>query len=302
MMKKIREILQDSSWGAISAFAGVVAVFFMLSPLNSTGELSLFPCCEAVRLGGNYLPPSLFELHQKGKETPTKNLQIQYFYLMNTGSTVLTKDDFVQPLSLKSIEQGLKILLTKSCVFQESNNLVSLGWTKQGDEWMATPSLLNKGDLSCIAIYVEGEKDIKSKDFMWTSHIKNAQFNAYSSKLDFEKNRTKSLSDYFEFIVFLSGFDVYWFFILLSASFLLMTYLAKRAEWIGRLDAADLLKILLIVVSSTAFSEVLVYISAGHTAAAPLHPLGLVFVGIHCLFILFLFWAALKKHLEQSLQ
>lgn len=76
ILKTPLNLLRDPIWTAIGSLATLVTLFFVFAPPAPNGELSVVPCCDAISIGGEWLPTEKFQLNIKDKGRLASDLKI----------------------------------------------------------------------------------------------------------------------------------------------------------------------------------------------------------------------------------
>jgi hypothetical protein len=316
-MSSILRTLRDPIWQAIGALIGIIAIFVSVSGSPpSGGELAVVHF-QKVKFGDYLLPVDRVKLLVQGSKQEFNEAVVDYFIINNKTSKAILASDYTVPLEVKKGPNTKRLLAVESCTkplaqkcsadgtsTPSGASYVAFDWVAKGEKWVATPSLLNPGDQSCVVVISEdsGKPTTKTTDRLeWETRVTSVQFRVYGSPADFATNQTKSWKDYVETSVIFSGTAAYWFLLLQGTLFVVTAFLGARSSWISSLSLRDLVRLVFIVVVSTTTSEILIDIFVNHRGDN-LHPIVYPLVVLHVTFICYLAYRALRKASSSSQQ
>lgn len=316
-MTLILKLLRDPVWQAIGALIGVIAIFVSLSTTpvaTGSGELAVAHFRQES-FNQYWLPNDRVKLNIKGSAKELNNAVVDYFLVINKTGRSIVATDFVSAISVEKGKGTKSLLAVESCskpLAQQCSPdgastgagtaYVSFEWAKKDTKWEAAPVLLNAGDASCVAVISESSGAQPSKiteRFEWSARVTNAHFRVYGSEAESKASKPNPLVEFLGTSVQLNGFAAYWFVFLQAALFVVTAFLSAQSGWITRLSFAHLFRLLLVVVLSTATSEILIDIFINNRRGDALHPIAWPLIIAHGAFIFYLAFLTLKNRVAQ---
>lgn len=308
-LSRMLKILRDPVWGSIGVLIGFVGVFVALAP-NVPGELAVIHV-RHISSDDYLLPKDRIKLLVAGGEQQSQDFVVDHFIVTNTSTRPLLAKDFVSPIEVASASSAKRILTIESCSEQltaacaanevaraEGAAFIPVLWEKSEDKWVATPSLLNPREESCVAVISEASVGTAAKAsdrIQWKARIVGLQLRAYDSIQDFATKSGKHWQEYFLTSVRLEGLAVYWFIALQCVFFLITSFVSVRGNWISNLSLRSLFKILLVVLLSSSTAEILIDTFINRRSIADQHAVVWPLIFSHGMLIIWLAYRALRR-------